>query len=178
MAMSFSLQIAAFVAKTKRDLDDVVRYVLQDIDGKVLSRSPVGDPSNWAIPLTKSRKTGKMHFNAPKNYVGGRFRGNWQLSIGSPATGILDLVDKDGSATKAAHAGVIATAKAGGQFYLTNNLPYAIRLENGWSRNQAPLGMVAITVVEWGSIVDNAVNGVRAGTSVGDFAQGQDTYKL
>ena len=31
--------------------------------------------------------------------------------------------------------------------YIQNNLPYANRLENGWS-NQAPAGMVALTIAE------------------------------
>lgn len=159
---TFALQIAAWVEKTKDDLDKVTRYALQSIDGRLVQRSPVGDASYW------------IH-KPPKGYMGGRFRGNWQMSIGSPAAGVLDVIDKDGRATQAAHAGVVGAAKAGQVFYLMNNLPYANRIEKGWSR-QAPVGLVALTVVEWNNIVDAAVNGVRSGTSAGDFAQGYQSY--
>jgi len=161
---AFALQIAAWVAKTKGDMDQVVRYALLSIDGKLVQRSPVGDAKYWIHP-------------APKGYAGGRFRGSWQMSIGAPPDGMIRAIDKDGSATLAAHAGVVAAAKAGQVFYLVNNVPYAKRIEEGWSR-QAPHGLVAITVVEWSNIVDAAVNGVRSGTSADDFAQGYQSYAL
>jgi hypothetical protein len=161
---TFALQIAAWAEKTKDDADRVARYALGAIDARLVQRSPVGDASYWLHP-------------PPKGYVGGRFRGNWQMSIGSPMPGTLDVIDKDGQATLAAHSTVVAAARAGNVFYITNNLPYAKRIEEGWSR-QAPIGLVALTVVEWNNIVDNAVNGVRAGTSGDDFAQGFETYSL
>ena len=49
----------------------------------------------------------------------------------------------------------IAPAKFGATIYLVNNLPYAVRLEYGWSK-QAPAGMVRITAAEFQSIVDDA----------------------
>ncbi len=161
---TFSAQINAWIQKTKDDADKIVRYALQTLDSRLVQRSPVGDASYWQRP-------------APKGYTGGRFRGNWQMSMGTAATGAKDVIDKDGSATLAAHASVTSTAKAGEVYYLVNNLPYAKRIEEGWSR-QAPVGLVAITVVEWNNIVENAVNGVKAGTSAADFAQGWESYKL
>ena len=161
---AFALQIAAWVEKTKGDIDTVTRYALTEVDRRLVNRSPVGDALYWKNP-------------APKGYTGGRFRANWQMSIGAPASGVVDAVDKDGSATMAAHASVVAVARAGQTFYLMNNLPYAVPIERGWSR-QAPVGVVALTVVEWNNIVDAAVNGVRAGTSSGAFAQGYQTYGL
>lgn len=148
---SFSLQIAEFIAKAKANQDLVVRAITMKIDNKLVQRSPVGDATYW-----KNKP--------PPGYTGGRFRANWQLSIGSPTAGVRDLIDKDGSATIAAHGSVIATAKAGDVIYLVNNLPYAKRIEEGWSR-QAPLGLVALTVLEFQKVVDDAVNGVRNGTA-------------
>jgi hypothetical protein len=191
---SFALQIRAWVEKTKDDTDKVVRYALASIDQRLVQRSPVGDPSTWKRNPNQPKVFGKvraksgwqMGFMSAESsnfsmsgagYVGGRFRANWQMSIGSPAVGELDAIDEDGSATLAAHAGTLATARAGEVQYIINNLPYAQRLESGWSR-QAPLGLVAITVVEWNNIVDAAVNGVRAGTSAEDFSQGFQTYSL
>lgn len=163
MAKAFSLQIAEFIAKTKADTDTVIRSVLLKMDQKLILRSPVGDASYWQRP-------------APKGYAGGRFRGAWMLSAGTPSTGETGIIDKDGSATLAAHAGIIATAKAGGVYYMMNNVPYAERIEKGWSR-QAPNGLVALTVIEFRTMFDDAINGVRNGTSAADFAQGWETYK-
>ena len=161
---SFSMQISEFIAKTKANQDLLVRAITMKIDNKLVQRSPVGDAKYW-----KSKP--------PPGYTGGRFRANWQLSIGSPTAGVRDLIDKDGSATIAAHGRVISTAKAGDVIYLVNNLPYAKRIEEGWSR-QAPIGVVGLTVLEFQKIVDKAVLELRGGTSESDFAQGYSTYKL
>jgi len=160
---AFALQMAAFIEKTKADTDLVVRATVAKVDSRLVQRSPVGDASYW-----KSKP--------PKGYVGGRFRGNWQMTIGSPASGSTGATDPDGSATISSHASVVAQAKAGDVIYLMNNLPYSKRIEQGWSR-QAPVGVVALTVVEFGTLFDDAVNGVRAGTSAADFAQGWSSYK-
>ena len=158
------MQISEFIAKTKANQDLLVRAITMKIDNKLVQRSPVGDAKYW-----KSKP--------PPGYTGGRFRANWQLSIGSPTAGVRDLIDKDGSATIAAHGRVISTAKAGDVIYLVNNLPYAKRIEEGWSR-QAPIGVVGLTVLEFQKIVDKAVLELRGGTSESDFAQGYSTYKL
>lgn len=170
---TFSAQINAWIQKTKDDADKIVRYALMTVDGRLVQRSPVGDASYWKNP-------------PPPGYTGGRFRGAWQASQWAPNdSGGMDRtatkdggnIDKDGSATIAAHAGIISNAKAGDVYYLYNSLPYAQRIEEGWSR-QAPLGLVMITAIEWNNIVEGVVNGVKSGTSAEDFAQGWETYKL
>ena len=168
---TFSAQINAWIEKTKGDADKVVRYALMTLDSRLVNRSPVGDGSYWKSP-------------PPPGYTGGRFRGAWAVSEWAPQiSGVgMDrtstgngIIDKDGSATLAAHAGAINAAKAGRVYYLVNPLPYAKRIEEGWSR-QAPYGIVALTVVEWNNIVENAVNGVKAGG--GDMAAGFGAYPL
>lgn len=42
--------------------------------------------------------------------------------------------------------------KVGSDYLLYSNLPYIERLEDGWSQ-QAPVGMVKITVADWPTIV-------------------------
>jgi hypothetical protein len=194
---TFALQIAQWVEKTKGDLDKTVRLCALSIDGKLIQRSPVGDPSKWKYNPNKPKVFGKFSAAGPKKnwqegfvskgksnysmsgagYVGGRFRGAWMLSIGSPSSSIGTAIDPTGDDTKAAHAATVAGAKAGDVVYFQNNMPYAQRLEQGWSK-QAPIGMVALTVVEWSNIVDNVVNGIRSGTSAEDFSQGFKTYSL
>ena len=80
----------------------------------------------------------------------GRFRNNWQFSIDAPAIG------KDPSGSNQA-ALVSATSKmvAGNTFYMTNNLPYAERIEYGWSQ-QAPQGVVRVTLGEYKTFIDQA----------------------
>jgi hypothetical protein len=77
----------------------------------------------------------------------GRFRNNWQASVNSPAVGVTSATDKTGNAAVQESSALINNFQIGATFYLTNNLPYANRLEYGWSK-QAPSGMVRRTVAE------------------------------
>lgn len=77
----------------------------------------------------------------------GRFRGNWNVSVDLRDDTTTDATDKDGSATIAKGQGVITAIPPYRTIWLTNNLPYARRLETGWSQ-QAPAGMVALTLAE------------------------------
>lgn len=79
----------------------------------------------------------------------GRFRGNWQFTLNSPAQGQLATTQRpDGELIAATQ-----NWQSGFTFYMTNNLPYGERLEYGWS-NQAPSGMVRITLVEYDMIIE------------------------
>lgn len=171
----FSLDISKWVEKTKGDLDEVTRRATLAVANELIMRSPVGNHSEWAIPLTKSRKTGKMHFNAPVGYVGGRFRNNWQLGVGEMPTGEIENPDRSGKEAIARMEAAIPAQAAGKTYYIVNNLPYAMRLEYGWSK-QAPVGMVGLTVVRWRNIVEDAVNGVKSGG--GDYAAAFAAYPL
>lgn len=71
----------------------------------------------------------------------GRARGNWQCSQNTPLNNEIDRTDKDGSATKDDMLNVVLSSQPDNTVYLTNNLPYAQRLEFGYS-GQAPQGMV------------------------------------
>lgn len=77
----------------------------------------------------------------------GRFRGNWQTSIGQPAAGTVEKLDPSGSDALREGASAIADLQPFSITYLANNLPYAERLEDGYSE-QAPSGMVALTFAE------------------------------
>ena len=87
----------------------------------------------------------------------GRFRGNWQASFGSPKGGKLQRKDKskDGANTADLADKVIANIEMGQTFYLTNNLPYARRLEYGYSK-QAPSGMLRINLMAVQSMLAKA----------------------
>lgn len=134
MAQSFSLDIGAWVAKAGDRADLVVRKVSLDMFTKVILKSPVDT---------------------------GRFRGNWQTGIGSAPGGILETLDKSGSAAISKMSGVIQGARAGDSIYLSNNLSYAVKLEYGHSK-QAPQGMVRTTVEEFQAAVNQSVREVQS----------------
>jgi hypothetical protein len=113
----------------------------------------------YAKPLTKAERVQNFNVNglvSGKDYVGGRFRGNWMFSIGSPDNTTTDEVDPSGRKSTARIVDGAIEFKAGDTAYITNSLPYAIPLEFGHSQ-QAPGGMVRITVARFQQIVLEAI---------------------
>lgn len=152
----FLIQINAFVEKTKGQMNEVVRGAVFKFAVSIISTSPVGNPNLWKTP-------------APKGYVGGRFRANWQLGIGAAPVGVLDAIDQseDGEDTRNKILNDLPKMNAAGKIYwLVNNLPYAERLEKGWSYEQAPNGMVGLAIADWQNIVDKAVIDAAGGPQV------------
>lgn len=88
----------------------------------------------------------------------GRFRSNWFYSLAAPSDQSTAFV---GTAAMQ-NQGELPKQAAGKVHYVTNNLPYAWRLENGYSK-QAPAGMVGLTVVEFQGIASQAAAEVRSG---------------
>jgi hypothetical protein len=129
---NFTLDIQRFVAKAKGNIDLVVRKVSLDLFRRVIMKSPVDT---------------------------GRFRGNWQVSIGSIPAGTLAVNDKTGTATMAKVTAETLGLRAGQVIYLVNNLPYSRRLEYGYSK-QAPAGMVRLSAAEYGAVVSKAAGEV------------------
>lgn len=75
----------------------------------------------------------------------GAFRGNHRVSIGSvDYTKDFQKIDKSGTTTIADAMGKVLSIQLGMRVFISNNLPYAIALENGHS-GQAPLGVYSIT---------------------------------
>ena len=134
---SFEDQVKAHQIDTERKLDEVARRVVFEMFQRIVFKTPVDE---------------------------GRARSNWQASIGSPETGTVEAPDKSGNATIARAKAILASANAGDTIYLSNNLPYIRKLEEGgyadgpkivggFSR-KAPTGMVALTVQEFAAIVN------------------------
>ncbi|MGU9821143.1 hypothetical protein [Pseudomonas sp. LF090] len=113
----------------------------------------------YAKPLTKTERDQNFNVNglvAGKGYVGGRFRGNWQFSIDTPAEGVLDQIDVSGNVSIAVLKAQVQTLTAGQTAYIVNNLPYGIALEYGHS-TQAPSGMIRVTLSQFQKTVDDAI---------------------
>ena len=97
-----------------------------------------------------------MDIAAPAGYVGGRFRGNWMFNIGTPDSTTTEEVDPSGVKSMARIVGGAIEFNAGDTCFITNSLGYAIPLEFGHS-NQAPGGMVRVTVARFQQIVLEAI---------------------
>ena len=139
---TFTVQLRDFADKARGRADDVVGLVTVKIARRLDERSPVGDATYW-----KNKP--------PKGYVGGRFRGNWQLGVNVVPAGETGRIDPAGEATLGTIVASVPEHPAGTMMYLANNVPYAQRIEDGWSR-QAPTGLVALTASEFQSIVRQA----------------------
>lgn len=137
MAKSFTQAIEGFGQFPEK----VVRGTVLSMGSKLIERSPVGNPTTWKKPK--------------KGYVGGRFRNNWQFSVAQPATGVKQGVDPSGAKAGAALKAKANTFDMGQTFYMTNNLPYAVALEFGWSK-QAPQGMVRVVVAQYEQAIREA----------------------
>ena len=85
----------------------------------------------------------------------GRLRGNWQLTIGAPASSISATLDPTGSITQGNI--VRGVGGMGKVTYLTNNLDYASKIEYGGSRTKAPRGMVRINFARIKGIINRTV---------------------
>lgn len=127
---TFGLDIARFVEKAKAAPEQVVRKVGLDLASRVVLRSPVDT---------------------------GRFRANWNVAFGRVDTLTTPSTDKTGGKTIERVRVQLNGWTPGQDIYLTNSLPYAIPLEYGWSKKQAPNGMVRITVAEFQTFVNAAV---------------------
>jgi hypothetical protein len=141
--MSFALDLKSFAEKTKAKADLAVGSIVVRVAQELDRRSPVGDAVYWKNP-------------APKGYVGGRFRGNWQLGVGTIPGGETGLIDPSGAQAQGRIIASIPEKASGQVYYLMNNVPYARRIEEGWSR-QAPQGLVGLTTIMFQRIVDEAV---------------------
>jgi hypothetical protein len=126
---SFAESLAAFAEQAKETIDDVFREVVIEIGTSVIRLSPVDT---------------------------GRFKGNWQLTIGAPSGYSLDAYDKAGHETIAELVAQANQLEAGQVAYIVNNLVYGVPLEYGHSA-QAPAGMVQITLARFQQIVIEAI---------------------
>ena len=125
----FTLDIAKFVKKAKINQEVAARKITFELFSRVIMKSPVDT---------------------------GRFRGNWFTQIGSVSSSVNHkLLDKSGGAALNQAGAVSAKIKAGDVVYMANNLPYAGRLEYGYSQ-QAPAGMVRVSikqVIAWSNSI-------------------------
>lgn len=144
------------------DYNVAIRNTVINLTGSNFTRSgKLKRGVKYAKKLTKAERVQNFNINGlvtGKDYVGGRFRGNWQVSFEVGETGVLDLIDPRGASAKSSGMQVIEQFQIGvSSIWMMNNLPYGPRLEyEGWS-SQAPAGMVRISTTEFQTFVNKAV---------------------
>ena len=143
--MTFVHEMQKFADKTRRKRNELVEDVVGYVVGRIDKRSPVGNPKTWQANIARA---GKNLPPLPAGYVGGRFRGNWQLGVGTVPAGVVARIDPDGFETVTAAIAEIPADAAGLVYTYVNNLPYARRLEEGHSAQSPPNGMVGLTVID------------------------------
>lgn len=131
--MTLTGDLQAFKAKTESKMEQAVRAIILQAFGECIRRSPVDT---------------------------GRFKGNWQTSTAIPA-GVLEVMDPSGGRAIGDLRAALGAFEVGQTMYLANNLPYAERLEDGWSK-QAPAGMVKLTVQRWQPIANRVIAQIGA----------------
>ena len=131
--MSFALDVSKFVEKAKKNPEKVMRQVSIKLFSAIIKASPVDT---------------------------GRFRMNWMASGGTPAPGVTDATDKSGNIAIGNATSFVLKAADWREFTLTNNLPYAQRLEYGWSQ-QAPQGFVRVNVSRFQQLINEEANKVK-----------------
>lgn len=147
--MNFTLDLKNFVAKAKDNISQVVHGTVMEVGARIVEKSPVGDRETWAENIERAKRGLEP---LPKDYKGGRFRGNWQYGFNTIPQGDLPDIDPTG-AVSVQRITANFEAPAAGLHYLVNNLAYAQVLEEGHS-SQAPQGMVELTLIEAPAIVE------------------------
>lgn len=143
--MSFTLDIKNFVDKAKKNPETVARSVSFKLFSAIIKDSPVDT---------------------------GRFRMNWQVAQGTPATGVLNGTDKTGDRAVANASNYIFGSPVWYDFTMANNLDYAPVIEyggypgsgpetvGGFSK-QAPQGMVRINVARFNTLLEEEAAKVK-----------------
>lgn len=124
----FMSVIDTWIEETEQHIDRILRTLIINIGESVVELSPVDT---------------------------GRFKGNWQMTVNSPATASLLRYDKSGSITLADIRAKANTFTAGEVAYIQNHVLYGHDLEYGSSRQSE--GMVRITKMNFLRLLDDAI---------------------
>ncbi len=121
--MSFSTEIIEWRLDTKKNVTRIRKAIILALFTKTILRTPV---------LT------------------GQLRYNWFTTDKSPSNRIAILEPlSEAEATRRATSRILTNIGKQGSVFLTNNMPYAERIElDGWSHEKAPEGMVRVSFNE------------------------------
>ena len=107
---------------------EVFKLAAIEMVNYVITASPVGAPELWKYPVK------------PESYTPGRFRSNWILTKSKPSNRTTETIRPEGAIIQEYSARILG--EYSDKYILANNLPYAQRIDNGWS-TQAHNGVTA-----------------------------------
>jgi hypothetical protein len=120
---TFALDISRICNKFGINAHTVARKIILDIQRETMQATPV---------------------------LNGFLRSNWFVGITTPPNTVNPKLSDGGASARNQAAGTLNGFKWGQTIYLTNNLPYANRIEfQGWSHTKAPSGMLRVTVARY-----------------------------
>ena len=126
--MTFGRDIRRYAELQKQRIEDVIVETLVNLTATVVIKTPVDT---------------------------GQARANWQPTTDVPANGTIRNVRMGGIDLNVAED--VARDSVNGVYFLVNNLPYIRRLEyEGWSE-QAPRGMVRVSIEEFQQFLNDAI---------------------
>lgn len=124
---SFALDLSKFVDLTEDKMEVVVKKSFIGLSADIIKDTPVDQ---------------------------GRLRGNWFPDVNKFSSETTEAADPSGAKTIAKVAAETNKFRLGDTLTLTNNMPYAERIEfEGWSK-KAPQGMVRINILRWQTYLD------------------------
>lgn len=132
--MSFSSQVISAKKKMMQKTNLAYRKIFFDVSSLVVIRTPVQD---------------------------GFLRGGWQPSKAFAIKSDNNIADKSGSATISNIGNVQSDATIHDDLYMTNNKPYAYRVEFLGHSQQRAEGMMRSTVDEYQQIVKKVARSLR-----------------
>lgn len=132
--MSFKSDIERFTKKINADSEKVFRGTSIAMFSSIVKRTPVDK---------------------------GSLVGNWQVDINNMPDNTLDEQDPGRSETITKGSTTANAAKINDAIFIVNNLPYAERIENGYSTVKSPEGMVRVTLTEFQREVEKQAKKVR-----------------
>lgn len=132
MAGNFTLDITNFIKHAQGNIDKTVRQAVGLIAQELDQRTP--------------RETGRLV-------------ANWQFGKYSPPTGIINSVEMSVGAVAKRIQAQASSLTAGGECWIVNNMPYAGRIEYGYSQ-KSPEGMVRITLANLPASLEDYVRGL------------------
>lgn len=131
--MTLTTDLQKIAERNKQKLLKVAQNSLMRVGGRIVAMSPVDN---------------------------GRFINNWMSAYGSADAATSESLNKTGAESVGRLDAKLNGLAVGQAFYFTNSLPYAQRLEYGWSE-KAPNGMVRLSVANWQTIVAEEVARVK-----------------
>lgn len=128
--MSFESDLLAFANKSSKELDRIQRKSAFDLFALVVVETPV---------------------------LAGVLRSNWYPTIGYRNLQQTSLKTVSNTDMQQRIRSALQGASVGNNLFLTNNLPYAERIEFDGYSEKAPDGMVRVNALNWSTIVLNNV---------------------